>query len=192
MNTLNQHRETIIYGGAFNPPTIAHQAILQSCVDSAERTSADVWLLPSGDRTDKTIGIDRERRLQLCHALASDVVSRSVTIDVLPTELDTTGNTETIDTVRLLQNQYPDRNFTWVFGSDSVATMADWCEGEWMLDNLPMLVVERPGSPILQLGRYATRLPIDAIEASSTEVRDRLQRGISVRELVPASVLRYL
>lgn len=47
--------ETIIYGGAFNPPTLSHVAILQAVLEFAEPTQSEVWVMPSGTRLDKAI-----------------------------------------------------------------------------------------------------------------------------------------
>lgn len=166
--------ETIIYGGAFNPPTRAHQAILQACVDYAEPRQAEVWLLPSASRVDKTIETDYEKRLAFCEALTQDVIRRTVRLNVETTELDRSCPTETYDTVRELEARYPDRRFTWVFGSDSVATMPTWDHGTWLRENLSMLVINRPGAALPALGIRATELAVDAGGYSSTELRRRL------------------
>ena len=181
-------RETIIYGGAFNPPTRAHQAILQGCIDYAEPRDADVWLLPSANRRDKTIDSSRERRLALCDALTQDVMRRTVAVSAHEMELDRPQPTETYDTVRELQGEYPHRRFTWVFGADSVATMREWNHGEWLLENLDMLVVGRPGYELCQLGTRAVRLAVDTGDVSSTEVRRRIVGGESYGDLVGAHV----
>lgn len=192
MERDDSSKNTIIYGGAFNPPTRAHQAILQACVDHAESLSADVWLLPSGNRLDKSIDVSRQRRIQMLHALASDVVSRNIEITIQETELDRTVQTETYDTVQEFNSAHPDRRFTWVFGSDSVQTMQEWHGGEWMIDHLPMLIVNRPGSPITALGRYASVLPVETINTSSTEVRTRIAHHLPVDALVSPAVLDCL
>lgn len=192
MKEMTERKGTIIYGGAFNPPTRAHQAILQACVDRAEQTNTDVWILPSGNRTDKTIEVSRKDRIRMLDALIRDVVSRTVNIHIDTSELDKVEPTETFDTVLHFDKSYPDRQFIWVFGSDSVATMPDWYMGEWMVENISMLVVERPGVPIRKLGRYAVRLPVETIETSSTEVRQKLAAQESIEDLVTPSVYTYL
>lgn len=181
-------KETIIYGGAFYPPTRAHEAILQACIDYAEPRQADVWLLPSANRQDKTIDATRERRLELCEALCRDVVRRTVTVAVNTMELDRDKPTETYDTVCELAADNEDRTFTWVFGSDSVATMRSWSRGEWLHDNLSMLVIERSGTPQTQLGANAVRLQVEAGDMSSTELRRRIRAGEDYTPLVSARV----
>lgn len=188
MSHTESYRETIVYGGAFNPPTRAHQAILQACVDYASRREADVWLLPSATRADKHIETSVARRLRLCEALARDIVRYDVEVRVDTTELDRGVQTETYDTVREFVSCYPDRAFTWVFGSDSVATMSSWHGGEWMYDNLAMLVVERPGSPAVALGRYAHTLAVESTDISSTLLRARMDMGERYDDLVGPEV----
>lgn len=184
--------ETIIYGGAFNPPTLAHEAILQASVDYASTINAEIWLLPSGDRVDKQIPTPRERRLEYIEAMIEDVTNETTKIDVITSELDRTVTVETYDTVAELAKNNPDRNFTWVFGADSTETMADWKEGSWLLENLSMLVVERPGSTVNPLARKVVALSIPTLEVSSTLVRQRLATGEPVQHLVGGSVHKAL
>lgn len=192
MNKQKVQIDTIIYGGAFNPPTKAHQAILQACVDRAEQTGADVWLLPSGNRTDKTIESTRENRLRMIDTLIGDVMARTVNIHVDTSELDQTQQTETYDTVMRLNLLHNDRRFIWVFGSDSIQTMPEWQHGQWLVDNLPMLIVERPGRPVQSLGRHASMLEVTTLEVSSTEVRNRLENNQPVDDLVSPAVKKLL
>lgn len=184
--------ETIIYGGAFNPPTLAHEAILQACVDHASTVEADVWLLPSGDRIDKQIPVSRERRLGYIAAMIEDIETMVTKIEIVTSELDRTVAVETYDTVRELARSNPDRHFTWVFGADSTETMAEWKKGKWLLENLSMLVVERPGSVINPAARQVTGLSIPELAVSSTEVRQRLETGETVRHLVGGHVHKAL
>lgn len=181
-------KETIIYGGAFYPPTRAHQAILQACIDYAEPRRADVWLLPSANREDKSIAASRERRLHLCDALCQDVVRRTVNLAVSTLELDRNKPTETYDTVCELATGNPDREFTWVFGSDSVETMKTWGHGEELYNDLSMLVVRRPGVSPVRLGARAVWLPVETDEMSSTELRRRIAAGEDYAPLVGAHV----
>lgn len=184
-------KNTIIYGGAFNPPTLAHQTILQACIDQAANMHADVWLLPSGERTDKVIGTSYEMRLKMLHALTQDVTRREVELRIDTTELDRIEPTETYDTIQEFKQQYPDRRLYWVYGSDSLTTMRDWKNGDKVIDE-PMIVIERPGYPVKNLGKRAVILAVNTMEISSTKVRERIASLKTVEDLVPPSVLELL
>jgi len=178
------HIETIVYGGAFNPPTLAHIAILQACVDYARPRHADVWVMPSGVRTDKPQAIDHDRRLAYVDAMIADVDTSGVDITIYQKELKRTIPVETFDTVLELSDEYPEREFTWVFGADSTETMADWHEGEWLLENLSMLVLERDGHTINPLAKRAMALSIPHFTLSSTEVRNSVANGEDISSMV--------
>lgn len=185
-------KETIIYGGAFNPPTKAHHAILQACIDQAEKSGADVWVMPCGNRVHKSIDVPRDTRIRYVEALVNDVVWRSVDVHIETTELDSGIETETYDTAVMMNDMYPDRKFVWVFGTDSVVTIQQWKNGEWLRDNLPMLIVQRPNTPDVELGQNAAWLSIEPSTISSTEVRARLADDESIDHLVTPSVLACL
>ena len=184
--------ETIIYGGAFNPPTLAHIAILQACVDYARPRGADVWVMPSGARTDKPDQFDTGRRLAYVAAMIEDVETSGVTTEIYTEELERTVPVETFETVLELNDTYPDREFTWVFGADSTETMPDWREGEWLLENLSMLVLERDGHTINPLAKRAVALTIPHMTISSTDVRNGLAEGKDVSPLVSPRIFSLI
>jgi len=181
--------ETVIYGGAFNPPTLAHVAILRACFEYAQKHGAQVWIMPSGNRLDKIIPVSRERRLEYIEALVRDATrgSRDV-VKVITAELDRTVSVETIDTVRELEQTYPGRAFTFVFGADSTETMGEWKGGDELLATLRMLVIERDGSHVNPKARHARPLQVKAPNVSSTQVRALLEVGGPIETLVSPSV----
>ncbi len=186
------NKETIIYGGAFNPPTLAHLAILNACIEYAKTNQADVWVVPSANRTDKVIAASRNQRIAYIDAMIHDSQLSSVSLEVITTELDRGTLIETYDTVQELKEQFPERDFRFVFGADSTETMASWQNGEELLEQLPMLVVERQGSRVNPLARHAMHLNVVTPNISSTQVRERLALGESVEDLVTTSVIELL
>ena len=184
-------KNTIIFGGSFNPPTIAHERILQSCVDYSQNLNADIWIMPSGNRTDKQISTPRDVRIKYLDAMIKSVNSSNVTI--VTTELDREIYVETYDTLQRLLIDYPDRTFLWVYGADSIETMAVWKNGQWLLDNLEILVVRRNGSVIHPLAKKVTVLNVDIPDGiSSTVVRKCLNDGTSFDHLVSTHVKKHL
>lgn len=182
-------KKVIIYGGAFNPPTRAHQAILQAVVNKAAEINADVWLMLSGQRKDKAIASSREVRMKYTEALLLDIDRMGVNVMIDTTEIDSDNLTETYQTARDINSRSPKLNLIWVFGSDSVSTMGSWRGGSWLLENIDMLVVQRPGYEVDKLPYRAEVLPVNAISTSSTEVSSRLAGSLSVDELVSPNVL---
>ncbi|MBP9738855.1 nicotinate-nicotinamide nucleotide adenylyltransferase [Candidatus Saccharibacteria bacterium] len=185
-------KKAIIYGGAFNPPTVAHQAILQACVEYARAVSAEVWLLPSGERADKTIQVSTEKRIKFLEACISEVDTNGVRHRIETIELLSTEKTQTYGTFSEISRKYADIEQIWVFGSDSITTMKQWYNGDWLYNNLPMLIVPRPGFEITSLPPHAQFLQVDSAEMSSTIVRELMHLQQDFSHLVPAAVHRIL
>jgi len=181
-------KQAIIYGGAFNPPTIAHQAILQACVTYAAENDAEIWILPSGERTDKIIGLPLDKRLKLLEAFIASVDPGKVKIRVEDHELHQPDPIQTVQTYQNLKQKYPECTQIWVFGSDSVLTMRDWEGGQKLYQNLAKLVVDRPGSELVTIPPNAQQLICEPPSVSSTLVRSSIAKGLPYKQLIPAKV----
>lgn len=182
--------EVIIYGGAFNPPTLAHTAITRACVEYARSRGAQVWLLPSGTRHDKSIAVSRDQRIAYMRAMVRDVATPQTPIVIRTDELDRSNVTETYDTVIDFMRRYPAITFTWVFGADSYATMRQWKQGGWLADSLRILLFNRIGTPEIMTppSPNVTVLSMATPPVSSTLVRTTLQEGGDISSLVGAHV----
>lgn len=175
--------KTIIYGGAFNPPTIAHQIILDACVTLASEQNAEVWVLPSGNRRDKTITVPEQDRLLFLHEMVNATPNPGL-VKIETSELHRPEPIETYDTIKELKNTYPEREFHWVFGSDSTQTMREWKEGQWLIDNVNVLAVNRTGYPVNPAIKNVTLLHLPESDVSSTLVRERATAGEDYSALV--------
>lgn len=177
-------KQAVIYGGAFNPPTLAHHAILQACFDYAQKHNFEVWILPCGNRSDKSIDVPIRRRLELIRALVKDVEKYDVNYRILDIELKDKQQTDTYRTYQNLKKQFPNYSQNWVFGSDSVNSMNKWNNGIWLFNNLHMLIINRPGSGLSRLPQNATLIDHIGHDISSTEVRKLLKNNEPIKHLV--------
>lgn len=185
-------KQAIIYGGAFNPPTLAHQEIMQQCVSIAKKMTAEVWVLPSGDRADKKIEGSIGNRLQLVEALCRSVNFQGIHSRVEQSEINNNIPTETYATVEYLQSKYPKYHLTWVFGSDSIGTMKRWRKGVLLHETLDMVIVQRPGVALNAIPPKAIIMEYSGPKVSSTMVRECIKNGTSYTKLVPPHVYDVL
>lgn len=183
-------RIIVVYGGAFNPPTKAHQKILQAGIDWALNRDAnsEVWLLPSGENNKKKTGIPRQKRLDYCQALIDSIDSRGTVVKIELLELDDTKPTDKIDTVIKLSRQNPDANLWWLYGADSLETINLW-GGNWLKANTNMLIAPRDNAPITDLPDGSEVLDVATSGClSSTSVRSLLASGKGYNQAVPPAV----
>ena len=114
-------------------------------------------------------------------------------------DIDRPSPSYTIDTVRELI-AFQSGAFRLILGSEIARTLHQWREAEQLMALSNPLVLELregpharpwPSDPISQeLKRRMIEIP--QFEVSSTEIRDRLQRGLWCGHLVPRNVLRYI
>lgn len=183
-----------IYGGAFNPPTIAHQRIIEELTTYALTQNAKVILLPSGNRTDKTIYTDTETRLSYLDALIQDVPRGREIISIDTMELNRGHETETYETVQEMNGQYSNDELVWVFGSDSFNSIMSWNQGGWLLENVQMLIIERDGYPVNpELFTNQEKIVVNGlVSTSSTELRGFISDGKDYRHIVGNNVFKVL
>ena len=112
-------------------------------------------------------------------------------------ELDRGGPSYTADTVDALVEDSARRGATLdlylIVGADLVAGLDTWRRVDDLRAAVTLAVVARPRSRAPRLPGWRTVRVEDAmVDVSSSEVRDRLERGLPVEGLVPPGVIRCI
>lgn len=93
------------------------------------------------------------------------------------------------DTLKLLKEDYPEDEFYLIVGADIVDDIKDWNEGDWILENFKLIVVNRKGHPFkTAVDGYIS----NTLEISSTMIRFLIKEGKQVYPLVPKVVSQYI
>lgn len=122
---------------------------------------------------------------------------------VSPIELERPGLSYTIDTVLALIEQYGDKtDFYFITGADAMQDLPTWRNIDRLLDLCYFIAATRPGcicslDPVIkQFGikgrQRIQRLPTPELEISSTDIRERVRQGRSIKYIVPESVESYI
>ena len=188
---MTKQRQILVLGGSFNPPTLAHEAIIAACL--ALPGYDEVWLVPSGDRLDKIMAAPDEHRLNMAKIVQQKAFGNNPRIRVTDFELQLPRPTETYQTAEALARAYPNDIFCWVFGADAYADMPNWHHGDLLRKQLVMLLFDRGGHSFTKTDnvRWMPR-PDGQPATSSTAVRAALAAGRSVDGLVSPAVLDYI
>lgn len=169
-----------IYGGSFNPPHIGH-AMVAAWLGWTDQVDA-VWLMPTYRHAFGKSLLPFERRVALCQALAAEVGPH---VRVCKLERELPEPSYTVDTLAALRRRHPEHRFRLVVGADILPDTPKWKDWPTIERLHTPIVVGRGGYPPIE-GRPT--FP----EVSSTHIRARHDRGESVRDLVPKSVLELL
>ena len=110
-------------------------------------------------------------------------------------ELDRPPPSYSIDTVKQLRKEYPDKSNRWFFliGSENGRELAKWKNIDELRKLVTFVVVARPGDPAADyLPGWVRKLPVITANISSSQVRQRVRRGLGIRSLAPEPVVRYI
>ena len=181
-----------IFGGSFNPihsghAIIAHHIITSGVVDR-------LWLMISPVNPLK---VDKEQQVKDTDRLRMvEMVSRPMEgVETSAFEFTMPKPSYTIDTLNALQEKFPDDEFYLVIGADNWVVFDRWRNSEEILAKYHLLVYPRLGYDVVipeELRDRVTLVDAPIIELSSTVVRERLAKGLSVRYYVPDEVLSYI
>lgn len=187
-----------IFGGSFNP---LHQGHLIVAEFAAESLSLDLVLFAPVVHPPHKSGsglLEINHRLAMINmAIMDNERFRSSTVDV-----DRQGPHYSVDTVQILEKEYPGSRLYFVMGGDSFKDFPLWHEPEKIINHCRLAVMRRPSSHPVQPDMHESVMPglcqnVDMIEAppigiAATRIRQQLQSGRSVRYLLPDNVLAYI
>ncbi len=181
-------------GGTFDPIHLGH---LRAAETAREALALDrVDFVPAGVPPHRGAPLSpaRDRYAMVCLATAGH--AHFVPSDF---ELRREGPSFTVDTVMALQAEHPGDRLTLIVGSDTFPEMLAWRDPARLFALVEVAVVDRPGEPDgtpVELPfpgvRGVHRVSGPGLAISATTVRERVQRGQSVRYLVPEMVAEYI
>lgn len=178
-----------VYGGTFNP---IHTGHIRLALCYLEALSLDkILVIPANLPPHKQARqlLPGEARLELCR-LACEGDSR---LEVSDLELRREGSSYTVDTLRVLKEQYPDAELFLIVGSDMFLTMETWrksgeifrlchiCTGARREGELPIL--HEKEQMLQKLGADCVVLDLPVFDISSTEIRRAVALGADQRVL---------
>jgi len=172
-----------LFGGTFDPVHLGHLIMAE---EALEKLSLDrIIFIPAAVSPFKTdrppAASNTERLLILRQAIASEP-----RFSVDDRELYRSGPSYTVDTVRELLGDFPGVRFVYLIGADNLKDLPKWHEIGELMNLVDFAVLDRGNLPEVEsCGFPVVRRRVDL---SSTEIRERLNKGLSIRFMVPEGV----
>lgn len=189
-----------LMGGTFNPIHNGHLALGKQALSEYHLDA--VWFMPSGTPPHKAAEVlPGEIRSEMVRLAVENIEG----LEFSDFELRREGKTYTAETLKLLDEAYPEHTFYFMMGADSLFEIETWYHPELILGHIPILVAGRNYSrnPALSLEEHITYLrnkygaeiyvlhcPI--VDIASKDIRKLVDDGISVEDIVPAKVAAYI
>lgn len=190
-----------VLGGTFDPPHVGHLLLAEEA--RLALSLGQVLFTPAGGPWRKA-GQElspREDRLAMVRLAVADNPHFAVSA----LEIEREGPSYTAETLAALHEQLPDDSeIFFIMGADSLADFPRWHQPQRILELARLGVAERPeredegfGEVLAEDLARAMRervvwLRMPRIDISSTAVRDRVRRGLSIRCWVPPAVEEYI
>ena len=182
--------KTGLFFGSFNPVHVGHMIIANYMATRTELE--EVWMVVSPQNPFKKAGslAPDYDRLHLVRLAIGDA-PRLRASDV---EFGLKKPSYTIDTLAVLRERYPEREFALIMGGDNLASLPKWKNADIILRDFDIHVYDRPGYDLGPLAEHPRVRLHDAplMHLSATYVRRTIRKGHSVRYLVPEAVAEEL
>jgi nicotinate-nucleotide adenylyltransferase len=184
-------RRAGLFGGSFDPVHNAHVALAHAAL-SALRLNEVRWV-PTGQPWQKLRRItEAEHRLAMVQLAIAD--EPRFLLDRI--EVDREGPSYTLDTVRTLHAAQPQTEWVLIIGQDQYAALHTWRDWQTLLSLVMLAVANRPGElprPHEDVLRHPHQVvPLNMLDISATDIRQRVSRGADIQHLVPPEVARYI
>ncbi|MEO6533195.1 MAG: nicotinate-nucleotide adenylyltransferase [Pseudolysinimonas sp.] len=184
-----RRRRVGVMGGTFDPIHHGHLVAASEVQQSFDLD--EVIFVPTGEPwMKKGVSLAEHRYLMTVIATASNPRFTTSRVDI-----DRGGITYTIDTLRDLRSQHPDADLFFITGADAVAQIVEWKDVEELWELAHFVAVSRPGHSLSIRGlpeQGVSSLEVPALAISSTDCRERVDRGFPVWYLVPDGVVQYI
>lgn len=199
-NQTGQPKRKIgIMGGTFDPIHMAHLLLAENA--RVQFHLEQILFMPSATPPHKD------------HRLVSPMEHRKAMVQIAiesnpnfvysDLELRRAGITYTSDTLEALHEEYPDTEFYFIMGADSLFAVDAWHQPEKIFQRAAILAGNRSEVPLENIYRQIEYLEerfdgkiglieMPDIAISSSEIRKRCANGASVRYYVPEAVHQYL
>lgn len=175
-----------ILGGTFNPPHAGHIIIAEDISNALKLDK--VFFIPTNLSPHKeNDNIGGQIRLDMVRL----AISGNPSFEALSLEIERGGVSFTIDTVRELKRRYPEDEFYLIVGSDLANQFSSWKDYRDIEKEVKIVVANRREYPLDKKNLYS-KVEIRQIKLSSSQIRELVRSGSSLKGLVEESVADYI
>lgn len=179
-------------GGSFDPIHFGH---LLAAQDAYEQHRLDrLIIVPAAQAPLKPNEVQSTASDRL--AMVRAATEWDTRFEVSDFELSRGGVSFTIDSARHFRGLFPNDDLYWVIGGDQLPKLHLWKDIGELATIVQFIFLERPGYPVKAApdvpGLRLLRCDGHLLAISSTELRERTRRGLSLDYFVPHKAIVYI
>lgn len=179
-----------LYFGSFNPIHIGHLVIANHLQQHSDLEQVWFVISPHNPFKQKSSLANDYDRLHLVNLAIEDYPN----LQASNVEFGMPQPSYTIDTLTVLNEKYPEYDFSLIMGMDNLKGFHKWKNHEQILKHYSIYVYPRIGSEPGKWSNHEKFHFVDApiMEISSTFIRKAIQENKIIRPMLPLKVWEYL
>lgn len=196
---MKSDKKVGIIGGTFNPIHLGHLILAEYAYD--EYQLDEILFIPTGISyfKDPNTVLDKKMRI----TLTGEAIEDNPHFALSTIETDRPGNSYTYETLEELKKKNPDVRYYLIIGADSLFQIDSWKEPDIIMKDAIILAASRNDQGIELLKEKADELmkkfhseihilTCPMIDISSTDIRNRIKDGKSIKYLVKEQTENYI
>ncbi len=188
-----------ILGGTFNPIHIGHLILAERALEEYELD--EILFVPTGQPYFKSAAEVLDKKVRI--SMTGNAIEDNPNFALSTIETDREGNSYTYETLQLLKKDNPDTQYYLILGADTLFQIEQWKHPEIIMSLAGILGAVRDDKSQADLQikagelkeKYDTEVHIlrmPHIGVSSSDIRERIRTGKSVRYMLPDKTLEYI
>jgi nicotinate-nucleotide adenylyltransferase len=182
-----------IFGGTFDPPHLGHLVLAESALDQLALDQV-LWVVAG----QSPLKLDRPASpVALRLGLVAAAIAGQPRFALSRADVDRPPPHYSVDTVAIIGRENPEAELFFIMGEDSLRDLPRWRRPQDLIARCRLAVFQRPGidtdltqleAAIPGLSARVDWVSAPEIEIASSDIRQRVQAGHSIRYLVPGPV----
>tara|TARA_B110000444_G_C18733352_1_gene544371 strand:- start:98 stop:700 length:603 start_codon:yes stop_codon:yes gene_type:complete len=184
-----------LFFGTFNPIHVGHLIIANHMAEFSELD--EVWLVvtPHNPHKKKNALLEDTHRLAMVR-IATEAYPK---LKASTIEFDLPQPNYTVNTLAVLEEKYPDKEFCLIMGEDNLKSLHKWKNYEVILERYPIFIyprisenLERDANLILEKKASVTLINAPIVELSSTFIRKNIALNKNIKPMLSKNVWHYI
>ncbi len=196
---MNKEKRIGILGGTFNPIHIGHLILAERALEEYELD--EILFIPTGKPYFKSEEEVLDKKVRI--SMTGNAIEDNPDFALSTIETDREGNTYTYETLQLLKRDNPNNKYYLILGADTLFQIEQWKKPDVIMSLAGILAAVRDDKNMADLEVKADELKakfnadinilrMPHIGISSTDIRERIRLGKSVKYMLPEKTLDYI
>lgn len=195
---MEEKKQIMVFGGCFNPPLNSHFSLAEQMLNEYSQIEKVLFVPVSNKYPKRGLASDEDR-----YNMLKLICDKNDRFDLSRVEIECSRQLFTIETLRILQKEYPEYELTFLTGSDNLKELETWDKVEELVSEFKLYILKRDEDDIEKIisqSKFLTENRNAFIFAnnktisnlSSTFARECLKNNKSIRYLAPDEIIEYI